>query len=193
MTIRHLHLSVLPLLLTGSLAACTPANFPLSDTGRVGPPPPLGTPHTGSVDGMIVGDRLMKAGEYELALQSYQRAAAEDGITAEVLSAMGSANLKLGRLNQARVLLDKAVAADANSVSAWNNFGVVLINLGDYLQAREAFRVAFGIDNGDSDLIRNNLILANGLIQQNIVENPDITQFSLVRHGNGSYFLITNK
>ena len=174
------------------LAACNTANFELGSGERIGPPPPLGTPRVGAVDGLTVGDRLMMAGEYELALSAYQRAAGENGLNAEVLSAMGSANLKLGRLNQARILLEKAVKEDPNSVPAWNNLGVVLINLNEYQQAREAFRVAFGIDNGNSELIRQNLILVNTLIEQQLAEIPPESEFSLVRYGNGSYFLIAN-
>ena len=134
----------------------------------------------------------MEAAEFELALAAYQRAASETGVDAEVLSAMGSANLRLGRLQQARKLLEKAVAQYAKSTSAWNNFGVVLINLGEFQQARQAFRVAFGLDNGSSELIRQNLILANRLIKERSAEMAREYDFSLVRYGNGSYLLLGN-
>ncbi len=181
-------------LLLPLLAACNSPNFRLSeDGGRVGPPPPLGTPRVrDGVDGMTVGDRLMEAAEFELALQAYQRAATEVGLNADVLSAIGAANLKLGRLNQAKVFLEKAVDVNPDSVPAWNNFGVVLINLGELHQAREAFKVAFGLDNGDSDLIRDNLILANELIEQQVAEIPEEADFRLVRQGQGSYLLLGN-
>ena len=52
-------------------------------------------------DGLIVGHRLMAAGEYELALDAYYRAAAQQGLNVDTLSALGSANLRLGRLGQA--------------------------------------------------------------------------------------------
>lgn len=132
----------------------------------------------------------MAAGEFELALSSYQRAASETGVTAEVLSGMGSANLRLGRLQQARVLLMKAVDDYEQSPSAWNNLGVVLINLGEPQEAREAFRVAFGLDNGDAELIRQNLILANRVIAEQSAEIPEEADFALVRYGNGSYLLL---
>lgn len=135
----------------------------------------------------------MEAEEFELALSAYQRAASETGVSAEVLSGMGSANLRLGRLQQARTLLEKAVEQYAESASAWNNLGVVLINLGDYQQARQAFRVAFGVDNGNSELIRQNLILANRLIGEQSAEIAREYDFSLVRYGNGSYLLLGNK
>lgn len=134
----------------------------------------------------------MAAEEFELALAAYQRAAGEHGVTAEVLSGMGSANLRLGRLRQARILLEKAVEEYSESASAWNNLGVVLINLNEPKQAREAFRVAFGLDNGNADMIRQNLIHANELIDQQTVETRVQTEFSLVRYGNGSYLLLGN-
>lgn len=172
------------------LAGCNSANFQLGNGERVGPSAPLGTPRGQSVDGMTVGDRLMEAGEFELAVNSYRRSAAEDGITAETLSAMGSANLRLGRLHQAKTLLDRALEIDSKSVSAWNNLGVVLMNLNEAQQARSAFRVAFGLDNGDSDLIRDNLILAEKLIREQSTTERELAEFRLVRYGSGQYFLI---
>jgi len=65
-----------------------------------------------AVDGLTVGHRLMAAGEYELALKAYYRAGAVHGLNVDVLSALGSANLKLGRLGQAEKLLRRAVAKD---------------------------------------------------------------------------------
>ena len=56
-------------------------------------------------DSLLVGHRLMEAGEYELALKAYLRAAGEEGVNADVLSAIGSADLKLGRLGQAEQVL----------------------------------------------------------------------------------------
>ncbi len=135
----------------------------------------------------------MEAEEFELALSAYQRAASETGVNAEVLSGMGSANLRLGRLQQARTLLEKAIEQYAESASVWNNFGVVLISLGEYQQAQQAFRVAFGVDNGESELIRQNLILANRLMNELSAEIAREYDFSLVRYGNGSYLLLGNK
>ncbi len=84
-----------------------------------------------AVDGLIVGHRLMASGEYEVALRAYTRAAVSKGLNVDVLSALGSANLKLGRLGQAKQLLKKAVEKDDTFVPAWNNLGVVLSNEGN--------------------------------------------------------------
>ena len=77
---------------TALLAGCTPAPGVSRTT-------PYGIDAKGhGVDGMTVGHRLMAAGEPELALKAYLRGAGEVGINADVLSAIGSANLALGRL-----------------------------------------------------------------------------------------------
>lgn len=113
-----------------------------------------------AVDGLLVGHRLMEAGEYDLALRAYLRAASEQGMTPDVLSALGSANFRLGRLGQSEVLLRRAVAADPTSVPALNNLGVVLMERGKIGEARSVFQQAFGQDSGQSDSIRENLRLA---------------------------------
>ena len=68
-------LAILGLTLT-TLAAC--------DTGGLGtskdsPFAPTGPTKAEAVDGLEVGDRLMAAGQYELALDAYTRAAVEQG------------------------------------------------------------------------------------------------------------------
>jgi Flp pilus assembly protein TadD len=72
---------------------------------------------------------------------------------------MGSANLRLGRLNQAEDLLRRAVAQDAMFVPAWNNLGVLLMERREYAEASEVFRRAYAADSGNSDTIRDNLRL----------------------------------
>ena len=94
------------------------------------------------VDPLIVGHRLMEAGEYDLALRSYLRAAGDRGMTGETLSSLGSANLQLGRLGQAEELLRRAVEVDPDFVPAWNNLGVVLMEQGEDGEARQVFRQA---------------------------------------------------
>ncbi len=156
-----------------------------------GPPPPPGTPEVAqAVDGLLVGHRLMAAGEYELALRAYLRAAAEDGATVDVLSALGSANLKLGRLGQAERLLRRAIEADETFVPAINNLGVVLMEEGQTGEARAVFRQAFALDSGRSDVIRENLALAIAQSPEPRYPTTDAAAFRLVRRGNGAYLLL---
>src|SRR5690606_3386373 len=109
------------------------------------------------VDGLLVGHRLMEAGEPELALKAYLRAAAEEGVNSDTLSAIGSANLALGRLGQAEQILRRALELEADFVPALNNLGVVLMERGKIGEARTTFQRAYAADNGATDSIRDNL------------------------------------
>ncbi len=144
-----------------------------------------------SVDGLLVGHRLMAAGEYEQALKAYLRAAAEQGLTADVLSALGSANLKLGRLGQAEKLLRQAVKADETFPPAWNNLGVVLMEQGRYAEAARVFQTAFALDSGESAEIRENLLLALEKLEDPAYDDPEKYSFALVRRGRGEYLLLS--
>lgn len=149
-------------------------------------------PREEGVDGLIVGHRLMEAGEYELALKSYLRAAGEQGFTVDVLSALGSANLHLGRLNQAEDLLRKAAKEDRNFVPALNNLGVVLMERGQYGEARVLFQQAFAADSGQTDSIRENLKHAIAKSQDAVYVQPEETpRFTLVRRGYSTYELLS--
>ncbi|MBL4750986.1 MAG: tetratricopeptide repeat protein [Amylibacter sp.] len=134
----------------------------------------------------------MAAGEYEVALRAYTRAASEQGLNVDVLSALGSANLKLGRLNQAKKLLRRAVAKDDRFVPAWNNLGVVLSNQGNLQEARRVFQLAYALDRGNSEQIRTNLtkIIAKIKKTSYTAQNNNNNNFELVRRGNGRYLLL---
>jgi Flp pilus assembly protein TadD len=137
-------------------------------------------------DGLIVGHRLMAAGEYELALEAYMRAAGQQGLNVDTLSALGSANLHLGRLQQAERLLRRAVEEDPTFVPAQNNLGVVLMETGRVGEAAEVFRRAFATDNGNSDTIRDNLRLALARLENpGYTEGQEDEQFQLMRRGSG--------
>ncbi|ROT99116.1 tetratricopeptide repeat protein [Histidinibacterium lentulum] len=147
-------------------------------------------PRGAAEDQLIVGDRLMAAGQYELALDAYTRAAGERGLNSETLAALGSANLRLGRLNQAERQLRRAVEADDASPEAWNNLGVVLMESGQNGEAAQMFRRAFATSNGQSDAIRDNLRLALAKLADpgytDVNENSD---FRLVQRGTGDFLL----
>ena len=148
---RHI---VLSFLFAFTLGACetTP-----SDRGVFAPGV---DPKGQEVDGLIVGERLMENGEYELALEAFHRAAAKHGLGPEVLSAMGVANFRLGRTDQAIDLFEKALISEPNWPGLLNNLGTALMAKGDYSQAALIFQKAVALDNGENDSIRNNLRLA---------------------------------
>jgi Flp pilus assembly protein TadD len=169
------------LLMLPLAAACSDNGLARSAGGVYAP----GVAGESDIDGLIVGHRLMAAAQYELALDAYLRAAAQQGLNVDTLSALGSANLRLGRLNQAEALLRRAVAEDADFAPAWNNLGVVLMELGKTSEAAEAFRRAYATDNGNSDQIRDNLRLALAKLEDPFytgIQEVD-EEFQLVRRG----------
>lgn len=180
-------------LLSGSLflvAACSQETDVLAPLGE-GPAAPEGTPEvTEAVDGLTVGHRAMEAGLYENALKAYLRAASEQGLTADVLSAMGSANLKLGRLGQAERLLRLAVEKDERFAPAWNNLGVVLMERDEVGEAVRVFKIAFGLDSGESADIKQNLTLALAKLEDRAYDQGTEKDFELVRSGSGQYELL---
>ncbi len=167
-----------------AVASCTEQGF--SDD----PYAPGIDPDGQAENGILVGNRLMEAGEYELALQAFTRAALEQGMTPQIVTSMGTANLGLKRLGQAETLLRRAVEEDPDWPVAWNNLGVLLMELEEYPEAVQVFQRAFALDNGESDAIRDNLRLALAKM-----ENPDNNEekeeaeFQLERRGDSEFVL----
>jgi len=159
-----------------------------------GPYPPEGRPWGAKdVDPMLVGSRLMAAGQYELALDAYIRAAATQGPTVEVLSSIGTAQLKLGRLNEAEATLRRALTVDKSFVPAWNNLGCVLMEERKYAEAALTFQAAFKIDGGQTDAIAENLRLALAKSKNTNYAPPTEANYKLLRLGSGEYVLETAK
>lgn len=137
----------------------------------------------------------MAAGEFELALKAYYLAASQHGINSDVLSAIGSADLKLGRLGQAEKILRRAIEDDPGFVPAINNLGVVLMEQGKFGEARAMFQKAYALDSGTSDEIRDNLRLAIVRSENTVYGDPVVADdepvFNLVRRGEGDYVLLS--
>jgi Flp pilus assembly protein TadD len=132
----------------------------------------------------------MAAGQHELALEAFTRAAGDYGLTGEVLSALGSANLGLGRLNQAETLLRRAVAAAPDRPEIWNNLGVVLMERGKTAEAQQSFKRAYALDNGKSDSIRDNLKLALEKLNETSYDEGQQQDYKVVRRGSGDYLIL---
>jgi len=180
-----------PILLILALAACQSTGG-IGDSSRA-PYAPTGLKFDAPASRHLeVGHQMMLVGDYEGALSSYSRAAARDNFSPDSLSAMGSANLRLGRLGQSERLLRRAVKADQTFVPALNNLGVVLMETGQFGEAVGIFRRAFALDNGESEEIRNNLRLALAKFEDpEYYDNNNESEFALVRQGSGHYLLKT--
>lgn len=176
------------LVLTLLLAACQSGGLGASGNSPYGV-----DPSKQDVDGLLVGHRLMAAGEYELALKAYYRAAAEQGMNSDTLSAIGSADLALGRVGHTEDVLRRAIKADPTFVPALNNLGVVLMNEGKAGEARVFFQQAFALDSGQSDAIRENLRLAIAQSEASVYdpEQEEKPVMKLVRRGQGTYDLLS--
>ncbi len=146
-------------------------------------------PNGTSVDAATVGHRLIDAGEYELAIKAFSRAALDDGMTSEVLLGLGSAYLGLGRVGQAEQLLRDAIDKDERSPEAWNNLGVTLMEQGEIAEAEQVFRRAYALDNGESDSIRDNLRLALAKQENQVYAETQDQEYKLVRRGSSDYLI----
>mgnify|MGYP006272433491 CR=1 FL=1 len=185
-------------LAVAGLQACAPTGLidrvtapfapdaPFTSEDPAGPFPPGLDPDGPSRDGLVVGHRLMAAGEYQLALDAFTRAAGRQGTTPPVLAALGSANLALGRLGQAEGLLRRAADAAPDDAETLNNLGVVLMETGQDGEASRVFRRAFAAADGDNDAIRDNLRLALAKLENPGYSDPQ-EQYTLVRLGRGAY------
>ena len=140
-------------------------------------------------DGLEVGHRLMAANEYELALEAFTRAALDHGMTGEVLSSLGTANLGLGRLGQAEILLRRATETEPDWPEAMNNLGVVLMEQGKYAEAEQVLRRAFAMDNGESAPIRENLRLALANLENSAITTGQNQEYELVQRGRGNILI----
>ncbi|MEM7441651.1 MAG: tetratricopeptide repeat protein [Pseudomonadota bacterium] len=144
-----------------------------------------------AVDGLEVGKRLLEAGEYELALDAYTRAALDDGMTPDVMTGIAISNLGLGRLGQAEEMLRQVTVDEPQWPEAWNNLGVLLMEKGEYPEATLLFRKAYALDNGESDSIRDNLRLALANFENPAINAPQQKEedYKLVQPRSGQYLI----
>lgn len=173
--------------LTIGLAACSSGGISASKDGIFAPGVDT---RKDAVNGVEVGHRLLEAGEFELALRSFSRAAlANGGVNAEILSGFGTANLGLGRLGEAERLLRRASERDDAYAAVWNNLGVVLMEKGETVEAIEVFRKAFALNNGESTQIRDNMRLALAKAENPAYDDPQNNKYKLVRRGSSDYLI----
>ncbi|GGH32020.1 Tetratricopeptide repeat-containing protein [Cribrihabitans marinus] len=168
-----------------AVAACDSGGTDLPED-----PFPPGIDHRkDAVDGVEVGQRLMAAGEYELALDSFTRAALDQGMTTEILTGLGTANLELGRLGQAEGMLRRAVEEAPDWPEAWNNLGVLLMEKGEIPEATQVFRKAYALDNGESDAIRENLRLSLANLENPVNTEPTEKDYKVVQRSPGEFVI----
>ena len=172
-------------------AACTEAAPPEPPVRQVA------GPNSGAVQkGAFIelGRSLLASGEPELAYNAFLASIRVDGISADALIGAGIAVRKQGLLTQARRYFEKALELEPDSVSANNNLGVVLLHLREYYPARDAFRVAYAVSSGTSEVAERNLNRVEAVIAEIELagqEDPNVSH-RVVRLGSG-VFRITPK
>jgi tetratricopeptide (TPR) repeat protein len=172
------------------LAACVEEPRPLARV-EAGPPPPFFTPAAKKVDPVVLGDRLMAAGEPELALKSYGTALLEE-FTPGALAGAGAASWHLGRLREALRFLEKAVELKPDFALAWNNLGIVRYDLGEFRAAREALKRAAELASNDPR-IAENLGIVTTLVPEDVDLEQVRTEFRIVRGDDGRYHLVDQR
>ena len=142
-------------------------------------------------DAVEVGHRLIAAGEYELAIKSFNRAALDRGtLDAEILSGLGTANLQLGRLGEAELLLKRAITQDNAQPVDFNNYGVLLMEQGRTPEAVQYFKRAFALSNGENIAIRDNLRLALAKLEKSATTDVEkSSDYKLVRRGSSDFLI----
>ena len=175
-------LRALFVILTGlALASCNATNAP---------PPVAVKPPPGTY--IQVGKNLLAANEPELAFDAFINAMRVDGVTAEALTGAGIASQKQGLLTTARRYFLRAIELDPGSITAHNNLGVVQFSLKEYYPARDAFRAAYALSSGRSEIAEGNLNRAEAVVAEIEAagqEDPEISH-RVVRLGT-SVFQIT--
>lgn len=180
----------LPALLFVLVLACCSTNR--IDVSQSGPFAPGIDRSQDAVDGVEVAHRLIAAGEFELAIRSFNRAALDrGGFDGEILSGLGTANLGLGRLGQAEKLLRRATTEFDPYPEDLNNLGVVLMEQGQTSEAILVLRRAFALDDGESTLIRDNLRLALAKSEKSDTVDLNENQYKLVRRGSSDFLIRT--
>ncbi|RME14081.1 MAG: hypothetical protein D6801_09900 [Alphaproteobacteria bacterium] len=64
---------------------------------------------------------------------------------------------------------------------------------GRFAEAARVFRIAFGLDAGKTEAIRQNLTLALAKVENITYDAPEDATFALMRRGQGDYLLLARQ
>ena len=141
---------------------------------------------------LALGKRMLAAREPSLATKAFFASMNAEGISAEAMTGVGIAAQQQGLLTSARRYFELARELAPDSVIAHNNLGVVLYKLKEYYPARNAFRRAFALSSGKSEMAEHNLNRVEATIarlEEVPKTDPAITH-EVVRLGNGVFRLV---
>lgn len=103
----------------------------------------------------VLADLAFAEGDLPRALALYRRLLAKDPANAFLAERAGTAALRLGDLDGAKPLLQRATRHAAASWQAWNALGVLADQQGDFAAADAAYRKAAAIQPPSAALLNN--------------------------------------
>lgn len=102
------------------------------------------------------GTRQFKAGDYEKAIKTFNKALKLAPRSSVTLTNIGAVYLKIGNRDEAAKFFDEAVDANPDYANAWNMRGVMYFRESDFDKAKENFRKAHELFP-DNKTVLNNL------------------------------------
>jgi len=171
-------------------AACLIAGLALGACAATGPfraPGPPAEPPPGGF--LAEGLRLLEVGSLQGAERAFIRSLRTEDRPAAALTGAGLAAARRGLLRKAHRFFRQAHDLAPGSPVANNNLGVVLYRLGRYAEARRAFRTAFAVSSGKSDMALYNMELAEAALAREAPRPDPAVTHGLQRLGSSEYRL----
>jgi tetratricopeptide (TPR) repeat protein len=95
--------------------------------------------------GTIRGFTLLALGNYEMALESYNKSLEINSVGKKALNGKANALMNLGRYEDALAYISNVIRIDPADAAAWNSKGFMLEKLGRKGEANAAYAKAKGL------------------------------------------------
>jgi Flp pilus assembly protein TadD len=171
--------------------ACALLGLAAAGCARPGPFAEAVPPAPPAAEDLIAeGTLLLRAGDPQGAYRHFIRAINTGERRAQALTGAGLALEAQGMLTRAREYLERARDLAPGAAVTHNNLGVVLYRLGEYREARRAFRTAFAVSSGQNGVARANLELAEREIAARRMPEATPVTLRVQRLGSSEYRLL---
>ena len=134
---------------------------------------------------------MLKEGNYEGALQSFDKANKINPSKANAWFNKGLTFDKLNRYDEAIIAYDKAISIDSNNAATWNAKGTTLFNKGLYNESMTAYDKAVELESTNTEYQKNKQIALKKISDQNSVSNSSSAETPIV-HANATSFQYLN-